>query len=143
MCSHYLKYIEIMRYKNKHNLTLINKNEVKENKLYCKVCNLFSETGRFCSECGEELSLIQVEISFDPNEIIKKFKIECDESSYLFDYKGNSTGEWSGISVQKDLTKFSTKHRNIIFQLDIQWDDVLNELPDRFYFMNGEMKLKL
>lgn len=129
-----------MGYNNYHKLKIIiNTDEIrKEPKLFCDKCKILPKSGKFCPECGNPLTYIQVEKPYDIHEIIKEFRSYSDDASFLLNKTGNTNEPGSGHTIQDDLKEFSKRYPDLIFQLHVDWDQGFGDPPSRYYYFNGE-----
>ncbi len=121
-----------MGYENAFKLKILG--ELTETVPFCSNCNL-EKQGKFCSECGSPLSL--VDVPRDTKEIIKELRKSNQDCNYLLTDKGYHNESGSGFKIDNEIRIFSMKYPSLIFQLDCMWDSGFDTPPSTYYFKNG------
>jgi len=126
-----------MGYENRFSVKVIRSPKITTDTFICPNCQTENRNGKFCSECGTQLTRINKEVELNPYDIIKELR-EFEDCSFAINDSGGSKTPCSGYEVENEIQEFSKKYPDVVFQLDVEWDSGFGELPSRFFFKNGK-----
>lgn len=125
-----------MSYENRFSLKLSN-TMVDKPISKCVDCNITYETGKFCNECGKELSLEYIK-SDATLDIIQKLRDTSEDCQYHLNKDGSEGDSGSGRDIEEDIKKFSENFPTVLFELTCYPDPGFQEPQYQRFMKDGK-----